>query len=498
MSTSHALTPCDSLDVDVDRVLKDPTAAFSDVLHVVPGWDEECAQHVKVQQISGAMSNLVFRCHGASALENKVVIVRVFGRGGKLFSHQHERNIFFRASELGLGPKCLVEFPSARVEEFLPGANLTAVSMREPATAAAIARAMAAFHVEMLAAAAPAAPSTPVPRPRQGLPEDLNQQAQHAKYAQQQQESGALGPGAGAAIWGRIRKWHAVAVDLAAPEVEELGLMNALQELAKLEACFSSRFPSWLGFCHNDLQYGNMLLDDPAAEAHQAQQGPAVRLIDYEYSTLNDVAFDVANHWVEYTYDYHSDAPHAINWDRFPTPDQQLAFCEAYVAALRQLLSEPGEGQQAQQQHAQQGHVWPASGSGGNKSSNAAADGKEGPSLAAKGEALGQEDSAYCNGSSPERLGAGVAGSSSSTSSSSSRGGTKACPAGVALAEAIVGTEDAVQLLVEKALAYATLCHLKWTLWGLIQAKVSDVDFDYVEYSRQRVERYHKAKAAFL
>lgn len=36
------------------------------------------------------------------------MIVRVFGRGGKLFSQQKERAIFIRASSLGLGPKCLV------------------------------------------------------------------------------------------------------------------------------------------------------------------------------------------------------------------------------------------------------------------------------------------------------------------------------------------------------------------------------------------------------
>lgn len=33
-----------------------------------------------------------------------------------------------------------------------------------------------------------------------------------------------------------------------------------------------------------------------------------VKLIDYEYSTLNDVAFDVANHFCEWAYNYHSGA----------------------------------------------------------------------------------------------------------------------------------------------------------------------------------------------
>ena len=96
-----------------------------------------------------------------------------------------------------------------------------------------------------------------------------------------------------------------------------------------MEAAFAERFPLWLAFCHNDLQYGNMLLfpgssgggssdgggagsaaapATPAAagaaaeragaqQGQQAGDGPVIRLIDYEYSTPNDVAYDIANHW---------------------------------------------------------------------------------------------------------------------------------------------------------------------------------------------------------
>jgi hypothetical protein len=61
-----------------------------------------------VDQVSGAMTNLVFRCASPAATANTTVIVRVFGTGGKLFSQKDERNIFLLASDLGLGPKCLV------------------------------------------------------------------------------------------------------------------------------------------------------------------------------------------------------------------------------------------------------------------------------------------------------------------------------------------------------------------------------------------------------
>ena len=125
---------------------------------------------------------------------------------------------------------------------------------------------------------------------------------------------------------------------------------------------------------------------------------------------------------VEYTYNYHADDAHAQHWARFPTPDQQHAFARAYVEALSQQLA----ALRARQ----------AAGTGAAGQVAAGADGE----------------------------GAAVA-------------------AGIALAEAILGpanggagggeaaAEAAAELLVKKALAYATLTHLKWSLWGLIQVR---------------------------
>ena len=44
------------------------------------------------------------------------------------------------------------------------------------------------------------------------------------------------------------------------------------------------------------------------------------------------------------------------------------------------------------------------------------------------------------------------------------------------------------------AWSYVTLSHLLWGLWGLIQSKSSEIDFDYIEYARQRFVEYHKTK----
>lgn len=119
-------------------------------------------------------------------------------------SPQDERNIFLLASQLGVGPRCLVEFDNGRVEEFLPGENLTSSSMRRPEVSAAIATALTSFHVSML-----------------------------ARLPAARRDDGA-GAGAGAlqpAIYERIRRWHAAAAEVCSAELAQLGLANAPVEV---------------------------------------------------------------------------------------------------------------------------------------------------------------------------------------------------------------------------------------------------------------------------
>jgi choline/ethanolamine kinase len=47
-----------------------------------------------------------------------------------------------------------------------------------------------------------------------------------------------------------------------------------------------------------------------------------------------------------------------------------------------------------------------------------------------------------------------------------------------------------VHRLAREANALALASHLLWSLWGLIQASQSTIDFDYLEYSAQRLQQY--------
>lgn len=74
--------------------------------------------------------------------------------------------------------------------------------------------------------------------------------------------------------------------------------------LSCLTLCFFfrehlSKIYSPVVFCHNDLQQGNILIRDDSTE-------PQIVLIDFEYCSYNYRGFDLANHFIEWTYDYNT------------------------------------------------------------------------------------------------------------------------------------------------------------------------------------------------
>lgn len=45
---------------------------------------------------------------------------------------------------------------------------------------------------------------------------------------------------------------------------------------------------------------------------------------------------------------------------------------------------------------------------------------------------------------------------------------------------------------------YTLASHLVWGLWGIISEHVNDIDFDYMEYARQRLAQYWLKKPEIL
>lgn len=54
-------------------------------------------------------------------------------------------------------------------------------------------------------------------------------------------------------------------------------------------------------------------------------------VVDFEYASPNPAAFDIANHFHEWTADYHGPTPHVLNPSRYPTHAQRRTFLAAYL-----------------------------------------------------------------------------------------------------------------------------------------------------------------------
>ncbi|GKE31644.1 probable choline kinase 1 [Tanacetum coccineum] len=89
-------------------------------------------------------------------------------------------------------------------------------------------------------------------------------------------------------ITGVPSKWVIKASSLGSPEqAKEVQLEILENEIDTLEMEFSQSDQN-VAFCHNDLQYDNIVIEDETR---------TITLIDYEYASYNPVAYDLANHF---------------------------------------------------------------------------------------------------------------------------------------------------------------------------------------------------------
>jgi hypothetical protein len=59
-------------------------------------------------------------------------------------------------------------------------------------------------------------------------------------------------------------------------------------------------------------------------------------------------------------------------------------------------------------------------------------------------------------------------------------------------------TKDQVAKLYDEVNGFSLASHFYWGLWAMIQAMVSDIDFDYMEYAVLRFDEYDKRKEQVL
>ncbi|CAO2834126.1 unnamed protein product [Amaranthus hypochondriacus] len=240
---------------------------------------------IQVKRLSGAMTNEVFQIKWANEKDvlHRKVLVRIYGEGVDVFfNRDDEIKTFECLSHHGQGPRLLGRFSDGRVEEFLHARTLSAEDLRDPEISSLIAGKMREFHkLEM--------PGTKT-----------------------------------VVLWTRLRRWLRKGKSLCSlADIKEFGLDHLDDEIQLLEKELTQNDQE-LGFCHNDLQYGNIMMDE---------ETKSVTLIDYEYASYNPIAYDIANHFSEMAANYHTDHPHILDYTKYPDEEERRRFIRAYLSS---------------------------------------------------------------------------------------------------------------------------------------------------------------------
>ncbi|MED6205804.1 hypothetical protein PIB30_021090 [Stylosanthes scabra] len=240
---------------------------------------------MEVIPLKGAMTNEVFKVKWKTAIgeTSQRVLVRMYGEGtGIFFNREDEIKAFEFISKSGHGPRLLGRFANGRVEEFINARTLFASDLRDPSISTLIAVKMSDFH-------------------------DLNMPGPKKVH-----------------LWDVLRNWLVEARRLASPEEVKMFHLDTMdQEISTLEERLSNSHQK-IGFCHNDLQYGNIMIDE---------QTKSLTLIDYEYASYNPIAYDIANHFCEMAANYHTEPPHILDYSKYPDLEERRLFVRTYLGS---------------------------------------------------------------------------------------------------------------------------------------------------------------------
>ncbi|KAF9161133.1 hypothetical protein BGX20_002227 [Mortierella sp. AD010] len=483
-------------------------------LKVLPVTRPESVKHLEDEELDllGALTNCIFLVTGPPRVVPAVttsstfldkdsdepvlttkprkVLLRVYGVGLEALISRNEELYWLRnLSTMEIGPSLLGIFKNGRFEEYVDSTTLTKEDIRNPRTSRHIAHRMCELHNIV----------NVFPPPEGTIPKS---QANIIKWIPLAREA--------------IEK---ICADPAKRVIiNEFDFEKLLREFDEVRLELTA-VHSPLVFAHNDTQYGNILKTND-------ESGELV-VIDFEYAGYNTRGFDIGNHFCEWTADYHSDRPSVLHPERYPTKAEQFNFLEAYMEAEIAMRGYHLTAINITKYTKKRRSITNAIASGFSKATLSALQATSAV-LRRKhsGDVLKEDD---ISGSAPSSSGnttpiavntaeasansnnttfvltdgSGLALTRSNTSANGKENGAvesnRSMPRnrhgdgsdGVSKAEVLESMYDEVN-------KFALASHIMWGLWGLIQAAQSEIDFDYFEYSMQRLSEFRRRREEFM
>jgi len=275
----------------------------------VPGWKAFPEEELAIDQICEGLSNQLFKVHLDKESTGLIpcVLFRVYGKDvATLYDGEQELNIFKTLSKYQIAPKMYANGDGWRIEEWHFAVPLKTKYMRNPSILTQVASQLARLH--KLSS-------------RSDFPREILEMVP--------------------ASTDRLQRW----VDGCETAAAKLHQSNTCPETARrlatmnFEDIVAER--DWLRkfvleddqkirgsgldvvFSHNDAQENNIL---------QTHYG--LRFIDFEYSSMDYQAYDIANYFCECTIDYTADKYpfYSQSLSDFPSEWEQRLFCAIYLS----------------------------------------------------------------------------------------------------------------------------------------------------------------------
>lgn len=268
-------------------------------------WKQVNAENIVVKHISGGLSNWIYDVQlpeGVAPVrgEPRQVLLRIYGQthGERAVEGIITESVIFALlSERQLGPKLHGIFPGGRIEEYIPARPLLTKELADPELSVLTAEKMATIHQMQV----------PISKEPTWL-------------------------------WNTMIKWLDTAEDVLKnidnidkrqmENIQAIKSVSLADEISWFKNLVSQqKYP--VVFCHNDMQEGNILLRQNSTKRELV-------IIDFEYCSYNYRGFDLANHFVEWQYDYTAkDYPfYHERSGAGPTDEQKLRFIKSYLKTM--------------------------------------------------------------------------------------------------------------------------------------------------------------------
>jgi choline kinase len=316
---------------------------------------------ISVERLSGALTNAVYVVSPPKKLPDSTLVnessasltakkpppkllLRIYGpQVEHLIDREAELSILRRLAKKKIGPRLLGTFTNGRFEEFLYAHTLTPEDLRVPETSKQIAKRMRELHdgIELLEEERDSGPfvwvnwDKWVDRCEQVITwldkQILSQDQEQAISKARPWQSRGLVCGV---EWPLFRK----TVDKYRKYIVEThGGRKGIKErlvFAHNDVGNTSSDP-WLVLILSQTQYGNLLRLQPTGESpllHPRNEHKQLVVIDFEYANANLPGFEFANHFTEWCYNYHHpERAWSVNPAYYPKPEEQRRFVQAYV-----------------------------------------------------------------------------------------------------------------------------------------------------------------------